>query len=51
LLAYTLPAAAAWLTERGGLERIGEDLLVFFYDEETDSFYSEATTKLQPSRS
>jgi hypothetical protein len=29
---------------------MGEDRLIFFYDEEVDFFYSEAMTKLQPAR-
>lgn len=50
MLAEGLPIAARWFEERSDLCLRGYDKLVFFYEEETDTFSIERETRLQPSR-
>jgi hypothetical protein len=49
ILAEELPVAAKWFRERATLCLLGMDRLVFFYEEETDTFSAERETRLQPS--
>ena len=50
MLTAALPQVEEWLRQRADLMQPGNDILTFFYDEDSDIFSEERETRLQPIR-
>jgi hypothetical protein len=50
ILDSALPQIAGWLSDRAQLTQQGNDMLTFFYDEQTEEFAARPLTKLEPLR-
>jgi hypothetical protein len=48
IIKSALPRIAQWLAERKGLRQRGNDILAFFYDENTEEFVCRQLTRLEP---